>query len=1633
MTATTEYKGKHYNLIKLRIDSAFTDISVARSEVLRNTAPRRETWMTEATLNHQERLGIANKKAWNAQNSVDGLLAKLQDVYSFAEPLLKAKLHEKYDVEVDVQNTCLLLYVAKETPWYVIDTLKGHTARTVSLLDAALHNFSFNETFDKDSQYITQPDPRGLFDVLPIKKKMTIPQFQALCRELDIGSQYKAHLENVLLNEEPVAEAYLRLKVQNSQQAALKAAAHLARMRKDISRNVHALIIELLDGKQDLVLDGQVMQACELDMMDLDLTGILLIVPDPAQVQRSKKVIAYLPHDHDHPLKEYADSLEFMNELTRQLRENRVLESTKRSYRQFFSQFVDHEQRGHFFDGLEQRLTYVKWYAKEIKDSRPSWRETPVEHPDLQFGVRPITRPLWTYLYQQQLNKILNDARGIAVPTADADSNARWAWWENFKKIVSDIFNAALLVLGPFVPGLNELMLAYTAYQLANDVIEGAVDLAEGLWAEGAGHIVDVVSDVVQLIWFATGADIANEFRLKASTFVDGLIPVQLSSGETRLWHPDIAPYEYRNLKLAQDSKPDSLGLHRHEGKDVLPLDDRNFVVQKDADTHRLQHPTRSEAYAPKLEHNGRGAWTHEGENPRTWDNPKLMKRLGHITEGFTPRQLENIRMISATDEGSLRRMHVDNTSPPLLLEDTLKRARAFADTNTASQQIRAGQAMDPSSYWFEQMVTDLPGWPSDCALKVYERSDLTGIARTYGDADAQPDRTLNIDLGQVMAGKLPDKVVGFLDEARLDDLLGARIPKQDQVQTLRDRLADLVNERKAGISDYMYRLRETSKDPRVRKLQQQYPDLPTAIAERLVANAGKSELETLDEQQHIPLNLKGRARECAFETRMARAYEGFYEEERVPADTERLALNVLRMNNDAFSDLRIEIRDGTFDGPLRCSVGPDDAVNVRVLPRDENGRYEVRDGNDQKLFDAADLYESILLSMPERSRRELGYAPGQGRPFKQWLMTNARMPAERRTLLLEPSIRPVPQLETDLLLRGPVLSRQPQTIEQRVKDLYPDLSEREVDRFVRSLPSNTDAVGEIRSLEVKLNELRNTLDAWQAQMAPTMPDDPGIVPDAVKHIATRLVECFQRKPRVFEERSTTFEGGYTLDLSTEFKIYNLERWWRKLPDLGSYLDQVTTLSLDNMRFSQDAGGLLKSFKRLRQFSARRSNLKRLPEGVGKMHFLESLRLNDNHIELTPDAVAQLRNLTRLQTLRLDHNPLGRVPNVERMPRLKVLSLTHTGIETWPEGLMSKHRPRGFFLDLRGNPIKTIPDAVPGSYEALIIARARLSADMLPESHREALFGYRQSVGLPRENVYAPLANNARAKWPMSNDSLLWGRRSAGLGTFRVEAWDNLMNEPNSNGFFTIIDDLTTSADFTAAGGARDQLSRRVWEMIDAMDLDTQLREQLFRTAEEPTTCEDGSSEVFNIMGVQALASQAYSYSTSAAELESKLITLAKGATRLDRVNEVAKADSLSRPSRAEEVEIYLAYQTRLARRLELPWQSEDMLYRRTAGVSDESIDSAFDTVIALEQGDGLVNGMLEQPFWEKYLYETYPDALDANDRFYARQFDLLSNEQAADASMTEQTYNTRVVDLGYAKLNLSRRLTRSLLEKYQL
>lgn len=1685
-------KGRHYDFIKSAVNDNFKTATVSRGIALAASPLKIQSWYTSAPAAYLNKLDAANLKAWSSQNRVDHLLAKT-DLHAFAEPLLKAKIKERHGIEPDVKSTFLRLYLPKDKPWYAIDVSKGVVTRTVSLLDAALHNFASSETIGHGSDYISQPDARGLFDVVPIKGAMPISQFQTLCRDLDIGAQYKKHLESYLLPGEPLAESVLQYKVTESQKDALAVAAHLALIKEDIQYDAYKMLLTLAEDKPQLLLNGRSMQCSDLSLLGTRLTGILLLTHTVSDSRGVRRLIVYIPHDPDHPLKEYNSLKAFRDELVRQFREDRLSESTGQTYRQFFSQFVDQQQRGHFFAELEQRLFIVRYHPRQDPtDQRPIWRKDPLDNPNLQFSRVKLPGDYWRHAYQQKLNKILNDAREIAVSTADTDSKARWAWWDNFKKILSDIFNVALLIATPFVPGLGELMMAYTAYQLTSDVIEGVVDLAEGLWEEAAGHVISVVTDIIQLAAFTAGAQIGEAFRVKLSPLVDGMKPVKLPNGKNSLWHPDLSPYERNELMLSPDAKPDRHGLHQYGNENVLPLEGKLFFVEKastdaTSNTHRIKHPTRTNAYRPTLEHNGHGAWVHEVENPQDWGDATLMRRLGHSAERFSPAELEQIRISSDTDHETLRQMHVDSSPPPPLLADTLKRASAYDDVRTASADIRGGRPIDPQAVWLEPMLTGLPGWPPRKALEVYADASLTGYSHKYGNPLAEPADTLTISLGDLNAGRLPERVVNFLDEQALNQLLGNDVAPGERVAALRNRLADAVDERRAAVSDRIYQAAERSGKTDLRVVKQTFPQLPLSLAEKLVAQATPAEFQRIADENRLPLRLKTQARELDFEASAVRAYEGFYRDDLMTADTERLALNTLKIHSDSFADQRIEVRDGTFDGPLRCSAGPADASTVKRLIRDENGRYEVFDDNQRLLHKTDDFYESILRAAPADKLSKIGYKPGQGHTFQVWLMEQSASAAERRTALAEPPIRPEASVETSTLVRGWRWLFAEKTPEHRVSKLYPRMSAREVTTFTEALKSKGDPVDAIKALEIErkqlLTELQNWRESYPAEIDASGEPIPGISTDYLHngglHIEERLIECFERKSKPFNGRSNHPDQGYALDLSKELMRGDLERWWkdlRKRPGMKKHLDQITALKLDNLPVSATADGLLDSFPQLRQLSARQCGLKEIPATVKSMKRLEDLDLTDNQIRLTSTSREHLAGLIRLRTLNLNGNPLRLPPDVGRMYRLEELSLAKTGIQSWPDGLfkvgdINRHRPRSFMLDMRKTLIDTLPEVTPGSDQAFVLSRTRFDLSGLSNEDRVRLGQYRQSSGLAFEQVYSPAASNELSHWQVDFDEPVGFSPSSALRKYREESWHDLAAEPESAGFFSVIRKQRESADYRTEPGRR-YLTRRVWEMVEAATLDSQLREKLFKQVVSPEDCGDLGAQLFNSLGLKVLVSKAYAEPTSSNVLDDTLVGLARSAARLKSVGEEARAEYSSQEQQhlinprnlaPDEVEIYLAFEKGLAQRLELPWQSQGMLYEQRSGVTAEKIDRAHTMIMNREKGDGLVSAMIDlspDNFWEQHLRKTHPTQYETNDTLFEEKLELLDElreaqmeyanatpqtinqlirkmedlanrigipqqEVFSEGVMSKELYEKRQDDIGYERKELSRRLTR--------
>lgn len=1625
-----EQKPSHYDFIKQQLPSWLLDTWSQRLTTLKTLKPDISELRTNVL---SPPLHMAMKQAldkhWSTQNTLDKKFAQLNDVQAFAEPLLKEALRAYGDI--DVSHTSIRLYAPANLPWWSINVLPGVTSRTVTLLDAALHNFSASETF-ADYAFLSDEDARGQRQLLTFTHKvsgqvLTADMFKTLCRNLDIGARYQQQLRTTLGFDNPPVADTLRHEVIDNLRAALNSAAHMALAKKHIAEDAYELIQSMVTGTPGLLmLDAKLIEFYALDLLDTRLAGILIITSQTAD-WGTGRMLAYVPHDPEHPLKEYASSLDFVKELTRQLRDQTPApDSPRLGYQQFFSQFVPHEQRGRFFNQLNNLLSTVRWNPRTPGDSRPNWRETPVQTPDLLFRIQAVrdevandtSEDLWRYLYQVKLNKIINDAREVAISTDYADRMARWAWWDNLEKMLSDIFNAALMVITPFVPFLGELMLAYTAYQVFNDILEGIVDWSEGLQLEGWVHILAVAENVIQLGTFHAGGQLTKVARLKLSSFVDRLKPVQMPSGDTRLWNPDLRPYQHRMLDLPEDILPQENGLHHHQGKQIVRVNNRHYEVLQDPETQAFQlaHPKRSDAYRPSVKLNGSGACVLEGEQPRTWSNAQLLRRLGPQTDGLSNAELEQVRVISGVEYGALRQMYIKNEPTPPLLADTLKRFKNDRQIKTSIEKIRMAQPLDPSSSWFEQMVTELEGWPQDKALLVYQDSDLSGASRRYGSSAAQGDNVLALSIADVMSGQLPEKVVAFLDPQQLTHLLGETLPVAEQVQALRDRLAEHVEQQSESLTRHLYLEQEATDVPHIQLLRAQYPDLPLSIAQRLVRHTRNRHLKVMSEEQRLPLDVKNQVRELEFEVTSTRVFEQILQDHPLSEEAEHLVLNTLRIYTDALANLRIEIREKTPTGDLRIQVGEQDAANLRILVRNKKAQYRVFNAQGKLLHGTTDFYSAVFHTLTTDERFI------DGERFRSWLIAKITVPTERRRILAEPPIRIQAERETLTLLGGGntstlrgalVEGRSPVTLQQRIKRWLPEMSEQGVRRFSQ-VAETAEGLQKLERLETEGQAFENTLDAY-VQSATKFPAGHRL--EAVTRqtralFAHSLMEAWREGYTRLHDEFNTQRGGVRLDLSEM-------RWPDKLPELPTEMRQVTRLYMNDCELPSDHANFLRHFPNLRVLDMTGDGLITLPTAIQHMTSLRELNLAENKIVLNTSLSEQLSNLSRLRALNLANNPLGIVPDVSKMPDLTLLLLSDTGISEWPTGLFAQPRNEAFILELRGNPITTVPIVASNSESAIVIALTRLDRAPLTADALGRFEAYRTAVGLDPYRTYEP-----------KGDSSFWlDDLDTENSVIYRETWNDLENEHGSQGFFEVIkaleppeffEDPTDEALYEQNSAV---MRSQVQSMLSSMHADRDLRQTLFRMSSFPGLCPDAGMQIFNGMGIEVEASQARLFSRTPAEREERLIKLAKGAANLKLLNHVARADIAHRlkpveqgglglrltsevingePGTVDEVEVHLAYQTRLARRLGLPWVSEHMLYRKTAKVSEAAITQAHTAVLSLSEGDGLVNQILLEPYWENFLKEHYATDYEANENSIDEQFSLLDQLQSEQQALTQ-------------------------------
>lgn len=1635
--------GRHYEVIKRAIPQWLIDASAEERAALRQTKPRIPDWYasaSQAQKDHLKSLVEARVLALKNQRKYMDTIPALND---YAQRLLEDAL-KKIGFTLSVNHVFIRLYAPTEDAFGVGSG--AFTVKTLSLLQAALHNFEQPETqagyFANGSGFITEPDSLGRFE--PYKTELAIATFTSLCRTLDIGRLYQEELKDYLFPDSPVSQQILRGRYIKHQKAVLEVDAQIALLKGDIDASAHSLMMRVIKGERQIRVGEDQLWYRYLCVMGLELKGCV-VFDVSFENQFSDAKIVWIPGDPEHPLKQYANYVDFRDELTRQLtaRTTTLRQTELTPYQQFLSRFIRHQDRPYYYRRLTMlikdapdRPAWFEWGVSFVPlvslalSVLPKWdphtRRVLADQPDIDVQICIMSDDswddveIWGKLYADMRGRMLNNARSMALPTAQADANNRSLRMAHYLNI--GMFAVNLVAMA--VPPLGDVMLVVMVGQLLYETVEGFIEWSEGDKEAAWGHINDVLQNLTML---AAGAVV---IKGGVSPLIEKLKAVTLPSGQMRLWQADLAPYEH-SISFDPHSKPNEVGLHTHNQQRVLLHEGKHYVLQKDpvSEHYRALHATNPDAWQPEFRHNGDGVWVHEGEEPLTWQRPTLMRRLGTSVQGLSDEQLGQILQASGVHEDLLRRLYVENEPTPAMLVETLHTFKSYAKVKATIAQVRSGRVSADMSSFVAAFSVELAGWPSSKAIEIFDPPtprNPQAIAGRFGSAQATGTDIIKISRQDMINGELPGRVVDALTRDQLEGLLGSHLPvaRDERLQAFRQQLSTLMEENTQRLFSSVYEKHLLSDDP-LREgtewLQRIFPKLPTSVAYRLAAQASPAELAQLTSGKG-PARLMKIARTLQREARLAGAYQGLYMDELATPDTETLVLNTLEKLPGWEDDLLLEVRDGHYRGELRASFGPESASRHKVLVRVGAGRYQARDERDIHLHGTDNLYNSLQHALPDwhRGNVDLPHV-GQGESLQLSIQQHA-LPRDElaRLLKLRPESRPfffAPERLPDGRLGYPLSgrgtgTRQPQLLIDRLRDLFPMATAEQLTDFFLTFKEGASA--KIIEFEDDLIRLRLALSGWIISPIdgaplnrPLTQAQKSVVADR-RYISHCLKQAWHRAGLSYRDGAGQYVGEALV-----IEGAGLGAALETLPALTSNLAHIKQIKLTGIGATDAIDRFLSNFPSLRSLEMSSNRLTRLPSAIARMTRLEILDLADNNITLPPESVGQLKNLTRLKLLSMDNSPLGLPPDLSRMPYLYGVYLNGCGLDRWPTGLLAHSRRRSFRMALARNPLTQIPEVAPGSDRAGTLARTSFSRDMVSPAVEHTIELYRESVGIEPGRRELPGMEVESRNW-------IEGLPAA-EGTAKQALWNRVELEEGSESFFEVISDQARHLSSRSAAFKKD-MQAKLWRMLLAMDESPELRSKIFEMAEAPFTCVDAGAQLFNALGVEVMWYETYQ-APREWMVRLEVFELARGKARLDELGRIARARvrELEAQGRRhpeytaegervdhydangvllidiDEVEIYLKFTTELASRLELPWQSPGMMFAEP-DVTPSMLEYAYERVLALEQGDGLRNQLLDQPRWLEFIQGAYR----SNFEEVRAKIDALTELQAAQRAWVD-------------------------------
>ena len=1483
---------------------------------------------------------MARSRLLHAQ--VGQKFAQLQSVEAYCGALLAAMVMQEFGPSLDVHRDYLsVVHVRVVTDDTLLATIRHTKVRDEpkTLLWSALQNFSEGEAhsggFNPDSKILHGSHGGRASSIRPHR-------FAALCRRLDLGLSYQEYLQQFLgvaptgTSNPDATQAATEAKLRQLKTSDMEVDAHVAFLKKNISETAYKALLAVLVQHADAAkLDRKPVLHSSLLILDTVIDGVVIFSADALLLHPANRLIAYIPNDPVAPFFEFSSLQVFTDELKHRLRDP--------DYVDFFSRFV----------ALSARAAFMQQV-----NARPE---------RLYLTATPLGTSAAHYLTRVQLRNMFADAQILAVPTGVLDEKEREARWQSYKTAGLLLINVAAL----FVPVLGDLMLAAAIGEMLKEVYEGVEDWAQGDTDHAREHLLNVARDIALNATVVVGAAAVSTAarRLSQATrshFAE-FEPILRDDGTARLWNKQLEHYAHPSAGAGRHWA-DSQGFFSHQGHEFIELDGKHFAVEFDErlGQWRIVHPDRATAFKPALLHNRQGAWQHAHERPLEWESSTtLLGRLGGAAATLDEQTLEHVRQLTNTSHGLMRRVHLHNLAPPPLLSISLKRFEI-------DRQITAFiEHMSTRAYnarrWADlqlQLLPSLPGWPVGRGLEVVD-SEGRSLAH-YGDPLWPTITRINLTPALLEQGKLLEAVLAALSDTERGALLGhGANPSNEPAQALAQALGAYARANKSLVFDRLFARFDVSTSALAVPIERAFPGLPRSVAQAMVESATDSQRDVL-RTARVPLALGEMARLSVREGRINRALEGFYLTSGAGDDTEKLALHYLAQLPGLPSDAALEIREDSVLGNVTQRWGNVEAMGARVLVKTALGYQRYRPRGQVHVLEPggpAPLLTALFESLTPSERSAMGFpGPADAPLFNAALARLAAQtrPESARVLGLQP-VKPgfkppvtLPGGQTGYPLCGLDAGAHSAALQRRVRDIYPDFNDEQVVTYLESLiEGGLDPLRILRERKRVKKVLVQNLQNW-------------IDTESIDGRATDTVHNYYEnryRVAVLIERSWS-KSPMHLPWANPDEVYSLNLDGFRLddfpilPELADF-SHVRELKLSNMDCKDIASPFLEHFSGVVSLEMDNNRMIHLPPQLSRMPALRRLSLARNRLYLNAENAALLNTLSKLEVLNLNDNLLGPLLSLNGLGCLRRVYLRRTWIEEWPQGLVS--RPLLESADLRENRITEIPEHVylasPTFTRSISLSSNPLSAASRLRLARNVMQGG-SSMGIRSEELMSEAA--AFEFWTVGITTLERRRRES--------LWNTLRAEPGADDFFVVLSRLTSTAD---AQTVRHDLSRRVWEMIEAANENTTLRRGVLDVAASPRTCSDSVAYTFSAMEVQM---ELAIVSGDASLKVEQLLSVAKRQFRLHKLSQIAEAHfarQLAAGEAADELEVHLAYRIGLAQELDLSGQPGSMIYTSLSGVTQQDIEVAKFEVESAEQTLEMNRFISTLQFWKENLIKT--------------------------------------------------------------